>query len=109
MLRERIRHHRDSPTSALLRAVDQLNKGIALIGHESVLMRKEMARLREAVEVATEQRSRERKYIRTGECLTVGEVSDLMAKEGSGGEEAEQPAKRVRAQTHCGRCSKIWP
>jgi hypothetical protein len=78
-----------------------------MIGHESVLTRQEVAGLRKAIEAATEQRSRKRKYIRTEEIITVGEVQDLMAeKEGGSTEDAEQPAKRVRGQRHCGRCSK---
>jgi hypothetical protein len=60
-----------------------------------------------AINALTEQRSRKRKYIRTEESLTVGDVQDLMAgKDGGDGEAAEQSAKRVRAQRHCGRCGK---
>jgi hypothetical protein len=55
----------------------------------------------------TEQRSRKRRYIRTEETLTVGDVQDLIAeKDGGGQEAAEQPAKRVRKERHCGRCGK---
>ena len=107
MLRERVRLHRDSLTSLLLRAVKQLNKGVALIGHKTVLMRQEMAGLRKAVEVATEVKSRKRKYIKTAETLTVGEVADLIAKkEGSGQEEGREPVRRVRTQRRCGRCGE---
>lgn len=107
LVRERIRQHRSSPVSPLLQAVDQLAKGVAIMGHNSVLLHREMAGIRKAIEAATERRSRKRKYIRTDETLTVGEVSDLIAeKEGGNGEEAKQPAKRVRAQRHCGRCGK---
>jgi hypothetical protein len=107
LLRERVRLHRDSPTSPLLRAVEQLNKGVALMGHETVLMRQEMAGLRKAVEVATEVKSRKRKYIKTAETLTVGEVADLIAeKEGGGQEEGGEPVRRVRTQRRCGRCGE---
>jgi hypothetical protein len=42
------------------------------------------------------------------ETLTVSEVSDFIAKkEGSSREEGETPAKRVRAERRCGRCSEI--
>ena len=55
----------------------------------------------------TEQRSRKRRYIRTEESLTVGEVQDLIAvKDGGSEEAAEQPAKRVRKDRHCRRCGK---
>jgi hypothetical protein len=107
LVRERIQLHRDSLVSLLLRAVEQLNKGVALIGHETVLMRQEMAGLRKAVEVATEVKGRKRKYIRTAETLTVGEIADLIAKKDSGGqEEGGEPAKKARRQRRCGRCSE---
>lgn len=107
LVRERIQRHRESPISPLLQAVDSLAKGMAIIGHNSVLQTREIAGLRKAIEAAAEQHKRKRKYIRTEESLTVGEVLDLMAaNKGGGGEAAEQPEKRVRAQRHCGRCGK---
>jgi hypothetical protein len=49
-----------------------------------------------------------RRYIRIEETLTAGEVSDLIAeKEDGSREDGEMPAKRVRAQRCCSRCSKI--
>jgi hypothetical protein len=107
LVRERIQQHRESPISLLLQAVDSLAKGIAVIGHNSVLQTREIAGLRKAIDTLTKQRSRKRKYIRTKESLTVGNVQDLIAeKEGDGGGETEQPAKRARAQRSCGRCGK---
>jgi nitrogen fixation/metabolism regulation signal transduction histidine kinase len=50
---------------AVGRAVEQLNREVAQIGHESVLMRQEMAGLQKAVEKATEVKSQRRKYIET--------------------------------------------
>jgi len=44
-----------------------------------------MAGLRKAVEVATEVKSRKRKYIRTTETPIVGEVADLIAEKEDGG------------------------
>ena len=77
------------------------------MGYKSELQTREIAGLRKAVDTLTEQRSRKRKFIRTEESLTVGEVQDLIAEKDGGSEEAaEQPAKRVRAQRHCGRCGK---
>ena len=39
--------------------------------------------------------------------LTVDKVVNTIAEKDGGGEEAaEQPAKRARAQRHCGRCGK---
>ena len=68
-------------------------------------MRQEMAGLRKAVEVATEVKSRKRKYFRTAETLTVGEVADLIAKREDGGQkEGGEGVKRVCTQRRCGRC-----
>ena len=70
-------------------------------------MRQEIAGLQKAVEVATEVNSRKRKYIKTAETLTVGEVADLIAKkEGGRQEEGREPVKRVRTQRRCGRCGE---
>lgn len=72
-----------------------------------MLMRQEMAGLRKALEIATEVKSRKKKYIRTAETLTVGEIADLIAEKDSGGpKEGRESLKRVRVQRHCGRCSK---
>ena len=72
-----------------------------------VLMREEMARLREAAEAATKRKSRKRKYVRTEDTLTVGEVTDLIAPDEVGGEqEGEKAAKRVQGKRHCRRCGE---
>ena len=72
-----------------------------------VLMRKEMAELRKVAEAATERKGRKRKYVRTEETRTVGEVQDLIASEAVGGErEGEKPARRARKERHCGRCGE---
>ena len=107
LVRERIQRHRESPISPLLQAVDSLAKGMLIMGHNSVLQARELAGLRKSIDALTEQRSRKRKYIRAEESLTVGDVQDLIAEKDGGGEEAaEQPAKRVRKERHCGRCGK---
>ena len=67
----------------------------------------ELASVRKAITALTEQRSCKRRYIRTEETLTVGDVQDLIAKKDGGGKEAaKQPAKRVRKERHCRRCGK---
>jgi hypothetical protein len=107
LIRNRIQQHRDSPISPLLEAVDQLKKGMAVISYNSVLQARELAGVRKAIAALTEQRSRKRRYVRTEEALTVGDVQDLIAeKDGGGKEAAEQPVKRVCKQRHCGRCGK---
>jgi hypothetical protein len=107
LVRERVRLHRDSLVSPLLRAIDQLNKGVAKMGHETVLMRQEMAGLRKAVEIATEVKGRKRKYIQTAKTLTVGEIADLIAEKDGGGQvEGGESSKQVRTQRRCGRCGE---
>jgi hypothetical protein len=73
-----------------------------------VLVQEEIGRLRDAVDTLTKRKTRKRRYIRAEETLTVGEVSDLIAeKEGGSRKDGETPAKRVRAERRCGRCSEI--
>ena len=106
-IRNRIQLHRDSPLSPILRSLDSLARGVAKIDHANVLQRREMDSMKKAIDALTAQRSRKRKYIRTEEALTVGEVQNLIAeKEGGGGKGSEQPAKKVRKERHCGRCGK---
>jgi hypothetical protein len=73
-----------------------------------VLVQEEIGRLRDAVYTLTKRKTRKRRYVRVEETLTVSKVSNLIAKkEGSSREEGETPAKRVRAERRCGRCSEI--
>ena len=72
-----------------------------------MLVQKEMGRLRDAVNTLTKRKTRKRRYIRVEETLTVGEVSDLIAKkEGGGRKDGETPAKRVRVERRRGRCGE---
>jgi hypothetical protein len=73
-----------------------------------VLVEEEISRLQDAINTLTKLKTRKRRYIRVEETLTVSEVSDLIAeKEGGSREDGEMPAKRVRAERHCGRCSEV--
>jgi hypothetical protein len=108
LIRNRMQIHRGSPASSLDEQVKQLTKGAQQIAHNMVLVQEEIGRLRDAVEASTKRKSRKRRYVRTEEILTVGEVADLVAaKEDSRREEGEAPAKKVRAERRCGRCSEI--
>ena len=63
--------------------------------------------MRSAIEELIKRKGRKRRYVRVEETLTVGEVSDLIAERvGGSREEGETPAKRVRAERRCGRCSE---
>lgn len=108
LLQNRMQKHWGSPASSIDEQVRQLTKGAQQIAHEMVLMREEMVRLRDATEAATKRKSRKRRYVRTEETLTVGEVADLVAaKEGISRDDGETPATRVRKERHCRRCGEI--
>jgi hypothetical protein len=108
LIRNRMQIHRGSPASSLDEQVKQLSKGAQQIAHNMVLMQEEISRLRDAVEASSKRQSRKRRYVRAEETLTVGEVSDLIAKQAGGiREQGETPAKRVRTERRCGRCSEI--
>jgi hypothetical protein len=73
-----------------------------------VLVQEEIGCLRDAVNTLTKRKTRKRQYVRAEETLTVSEVSDLIAKkEGSSCGDRKTPAKRVRAERRCGRCSEV--
>jgi hypothetical protein len=73
-----------------------------------VLVQEKIGRLQDAVNTLTKRKTCKRRYIRAEETLTVSEVSDLIAeKEGNSRKDGETPAKRVRAERRCGRCSEI--
>ena len=103
-----MQHYQGSPASSLDEQVKQLGKGAQQIAHNMVLMQEEVRSLREAVDTLTKRKTRKRRYVRAEETLTVGEVSDLIAKkEGGRRKDGETPAKRVRAERRCGRCSEV--
>ena len=71
-------------------------------------MREEVRSLREAVNTLTKRKTRKRQYVRAEETLTVSEVSNLIAKiDGSKRKDSKTPAKRVRVERRCGRCSEV--
>ena len=107
LIRTRIQRHKSSSPASILEAVSQFSKGAEKIAHEMVLVRKEMAGLRKVAEAATERKSRKRKYIRTEDTRTVGEVLDLIAPEEVDREKrGEKPPKRVQGKRRCGRCGE---
>ena len=73
-----------------------------------MLVQEEIGCLQDAVNTLTKRKTCKRRYIRAEETLTVSKVSDLLAeKEGSSRKDGETPAKRVRAERRCGRCSEV--
>ena len=70
-------------------------------------MREEVAALQEALETANKRKSRKRRYVRTEETLTIGEVQEVLAKQaGSSRGDGESASKRVRGERRCGRCKQ---
>jgi hypothetical protein len=70
-------------------------------------MQKKIGCLQDAVKALTKRKSRKRQYIQVEETLTVGKVTNLIAKkEASRCKDSETPVKRVRAERHYGRCGK---
>lgn len=101
---DRIQRPKSSSPASILEAVNQFKKGAEKISHE--MISKEMAGLRRVAEATTERKSRKRKYIRTEETLTIGEVLDLIAPEKAGKQEkGEEEVNRAREKRHCGRCA----
>jgi hypothetical protein len=108
LIRNRIQNYWGSPASSLDEQVRQLSKGAQQIAHNMMLIEEKISRLQDTVDTLTKRKTRKRWYVRVEETLTVSEASDLIAeKEGGSREEGETPAKRVRAERRCGRCSEI--
>jgi hypothetical protein len=107
LIRQRIQNRHGSSASSLDEKINQLSKGAQQIAHNMVLLQEEQARMQSAIDELTKRRSRKRKYIRTEETLTVGEVQDLIAKrEGRERNASEGPARKVRGARRCGRCGE---
>ena len=71
------------------------------------LIREEVATLQEALDIANKRKSRKRRYVRTEETLTVGEVQEVLAEQaGSSRGDGESASKRVRGERRCGRCKQ---
>jgi hypothetical protein len=64
--------------------------------------------MRSVIKELIKHKSCKRRYIQVEETLTVSKVSNLITKrEGYSRDNSETPAKRVRAERHCGYCSEI--
>ena len=110
-LRDRIRRHQDSSPTALIESVDRFTRGAAIMAHQGTLMTGEAANLRRIAEVATNRKSRKRRFIQNEGALTIEGGSQLAMENAGVAEDSERrPAKRTRvdgaeaAQRHCSRC-----
>ena len=71
-------------------------------------MQEEIGRLRETIKTSTKQKTRKRRYVQAEESQAVSQIADQIAKvEGGGCNDGATPAKRVRSERRCGRCSQI--
>lgn len=108
LVRNRMQIQQDSPTSSLDQQVRQLSKGAQQIAHEMVLMRETIHRLEATIEEATKRKTRKWRYVQAEGSKKVGRVADQVAKvEGGSREDGVTPAKRVRIERRCGRCSQV--
>jgi hypothetical protein len=70
-------------------------------------MQEKIGRLRDTVKALTKRKSCKRRYIQAEETLTVGKVTNLIAKKGgSRCKDSKTPVKRVRAERHCSCCGE---
>ena len=77
------------------------------MAHKMTLMMEEMGTLRVALDESNKRKSRKRRYVRTEETLTVGEVQEVLAEQaGSSRGDGESASKRVRGERRCGRCKQ---
>ena len=69
------------------------------------LLQDEMHGLKEAIDLLTKRKTRKRRYIRTEETLTVGEVVDTLAPDASSvRSDGKGPSKRVQKERRYRRC-----
>jgi excinuclease UvrABC ATPase subunit len=107
LIQNPIQNYCRSLASLLDKQVKQLSKGAQQIAYNIVLMQEEIGCLRDAVKALTKRKSRKRQYIQAEETLTVGKVTNLIAKkEGSRCKDSKTPVKRVRAERHCSCCGE---
>jgi hypothetical protein len=75
------------------------------MAHKMSLMMEQMATLQQSLDESNKRKSRKRRYIRTDETLTVGEMRELLAERaGSSYGDRESASKKVRKERQCGRC-----
>ena len=77
------------------------------MAYKITLIIEEISTLRAALDESNKRKSRKRRYVRTDETLTVGEVQEVLAEQaGSSRSDGESASKRVREGRRCGRCKQ---
>jgi hypothetical protein len=102
-----VRKRRGSSANSLTEQIAQLSKGAQQMAHKMVLLTEKITTLQAALDESNKRKSRKRRYVRTEETLTVGEVQEVLAKRaGSSRGDGESASKRVRGERRCGRCKQ---
>ena len=72
-----------------------------------MLIMEEISTLKAALDKSNKRKSHKRRYVRTEETLTIGEVQEVIAKQaGSSCGDGKSASKRVRGERRCGRCKQ---
>lgn len=107
LIQESVRKRRGSSANSLTEQIAQLSKGAQQMAHKMVLLTEKITTLQEALDESNKRKRRKRRYVRTDETLTAGEVQELLAEEvGSSRGDGEGASKRVRGERRCGRCKQ---
>ena len=107
LIQESVRKRRGSSANSLTEQIAQLSKGAQQMAHKMTLIIEEISTLRAALDESNKRKSRKRRYVRTDETLTVGEVQEVLAEQaGSSRGDGESASKRVREGRRCGRCKQ---
>ena len=112
-LQRKIKNHQSSSPTKLVEALDLLTKGTLQMAHENILLKKEVALLRETNHILSKRRKTKNKRLQEGGTLTVQEGQALLAEK-EGGKQQWQPTateggRRKRVETKgrkCGVCGK---
>lgn len=108
LVRNRMQIQQGSPTTSLKEQMQQLSKGAQQIAHNMVLMQEKLDRLEATISEATKRKTRKRRYVQAEGSQTVSQVANQIAEaEGGSCDKGATPAKRVRSERRCGRCSQI--
>jgi hypothetical protein len=107
LIHQSVRKRRGSSANSLTDQIAQLSKGAQQMAHKMVLLTEKITTLQEALDESNKRKSRKRRYVRTEETLTIGEVQEVLAEQaGSSRGDGESASKRVRGERRCGRCKQ---
>jgi hypothetical protein len=106
LVRKRVRERRGSSANSLDEQVAQLSKGAQQMAHKMSLMMEQMATLQQSLDESNKRKSRKRRYIRTDETLTVGEMREVLAERaGSSHGDGGSALKKVRTGHNARTCA----